>query len=324
MKGIVVGSANTDLIIHVDKLPSLGNTEVGHGFTRGPGGKGANQAVCLSRLGVDTHFVGRFGKDEFSSLLLEDIKNYGLNLKYSVIDEKHQGGVVFIVVDKTGNNTMIADFGSNLYLSSDDVNNASKLFEEADLLLLQFEVSEDANKKAISLAKRNSCKIILNPAPFRIFDPDVLQYIDVLTPNLFELNQILKYLKGRNIVPQDTSDVQLIENGAQILIDRGVKHVIVTLGSRGCIYVSKNKKYRFGTFKVDPVDSTAAGDVFTSAFAFRYVKGDNIEDAIRFASAASAIAITRKGAIKSIPNLDEVEDFLRYNRIKPFKERDKV
>ena len=319
MRGIIVGSANTDLIIHVDKLPALGNTEVGHGFTRGPGGKGANQAVCLAKLGVNTHFIGRFGKDEFSSILIEDIKSFGLNLKYSVIDERHQGGVVFIVVDKTGNNTMIADFGSNLYLSSDDVGNAAKLFEEADLLLIQFEVSEDANKKAISLAKKNGCKIILNPAPFKIFDPDILPNIDVLTPNMFELNQILNYLKGQEVVPEDAEDIKFIEDGARFLIDKGVKNVIVTLGSRGCIYVNDKDSLKFGTFKVDPVDSTAAGDTFTSAFTFKYVQGDSIEDAIKFASAASAIAITRKGAIRSIPTLDEVEDFLRYNRIRPFE-----
>ena len=240
-------------------------------------------------------------------------------MKYSVIDEKHQGGVVFIVIDKTGNNTMIADFGSNLYLSSEDVNNASRIFEKADLLLLQFEVSEDANKRAISLAKKNSCKIILNPAPFRIFDPDILPNIDVLTPNLFELNQILKYLKGEETISEVDNDVKLVEEGAEYLVERGIDNVLVTLGSRGCIYVNKNNRYRFGTFKVDPVDSTAAGDTFTSAFAYRFALNDSVEDAVRFASAASAIAVTRKGAIRSIPTIDEVEDFLRYNRIKPFK-----
>ena len=319
MKGAVVGSANTDLIIHVDKLPSLGNTEVGNSFTRGPGGKGANQAVCLSKLGVNTYFIGRFGKDEFSSILLEDIRNYGLNINYSVIDEKRQGGVVFIVVDQTGNNTMIADFGSNLYLSSDDVKNASKVFENVNVILLQFEVSEDANKKAISLAKKNGCKIVLNPAPFRIFDPEILSSIDVLTPNLFELSQILKYLHGEDVISPDTNNIVAIEKGAESLIERGVKHIVITLGSRGSIYVNQKFKRRFGTFKVDPIDSTAAGDVFTSAFAYKYVEGESISEAIRFASAASAITITRKGAIKAIPTIEEVEDFLCYNRMKSFE-----
>ncbi len=319
MKGIVVGSANTDLIIHVDKLPALGNTEVGHGFTRGPGGKGANQAVCLSQLGVDTHFIGRFGKDEFSSILIEDIKSYGVRLNYSVIDEKRQGGVVFIVVDKTGNNTMIADFGSNMYLSAEDIENAEKLFDDADLLLLQFEVSEEANKKAISIAKRNDCRIVLNPAPFRIFDPEILSNVDVITPNLFELSQILKYLEGKDIVKQDEMDIDRIEKAARILLERGVSCVVVTLGSRGCLYLDKSEVRKFGTFRVQPVDSTAAGDTFTSAFALKYTEGKSIDDAIRFASAAAAIVVTRKGAIKSIPTIEEVEDFLQRNRIQKFQ-----
>ncbi len=319
MKGVVVGSANTDLIIHVDKLPALGNTEVGHGFTRGPGGKGANQAVCLAQLGVDTHFIGRFGKDEFSSILIEDIKYFGVHLEYSVIDEKRQGGVVFIVVDKTGNNTMIADFGSNMYLSSSDIENASKIFSGAGLLLLQFEVSEDANKKAISIAKTNGCKIILNPAPFRIFDPEILSNIDVLTPNLFELSQILKYLEGKEIVDSTEKDVKKIEDSARLLVERGVSSVVVTLGARGCIYVDSDKVIRFGTFRVNPIDSTAAGDTFTSAFAIKYAEGIPVEDALMFASAASAITVTRKGAIKSIPTLEEVEEFLQRNRVQKFQ-----
>ena len=319
MKGIVVGSANTDLIIHVDKLPSLGNTEVGYGFMRGPGGKGANQAVCLSKMGVDTHFIGRFGKDEFSNILIDDIGKFGIHLTYSVIDEKRKGGVVFIVIDKTGNNTMIADFGSNMYLSAKDVENASKLFEDADILLLQFEVSEDANKKAISLAKKNHCRIILNAAPFRIFDPNILDGIDVLTPNLFELSQMLKYLEGREYLSPDEKDVEKIIEAARVLLSRGVTNIIVTLGSRGCIFVSRDVIKKFGTFKVVPVDSTAAGDTFTSTFAYKYTEGSSIDEAIRFASAASALAVTRKGAIMSIPTYDEVEEFLKKNRIRNFQ-----
>lgn len=319
MKAIVVGSTNTDLIIHVDTLPSAGNTEVGHGFRSAPGGKGANQAVCLARLGAGTSLIARFGKDEFSRGTLENIERKGIDLSRCVIDEKHRGGIVFIIVDRNGDNTMFADLGSNLFLNGSDIENAEALFTGADLLLLQFEVSDGANKKACELAEINNVKIVLNPAPVRKFDKDIFDHVDLLTPNMHELSWILEYTEGRSIISPDEKDTGKIGKAAGRLTAYGIGHVLVTAGKRGCIYVTPADVRTFGTYRVKQVDSTAAGDAFTAALALKFAEGMEITDAVRYASACAAITVSREGAIPSLPDSDEVEGFIMKNRIMEFE-----
>ena len=319
MKAIVVGSANTDLTIHVDSLPSLGSTEVGFGFKSGAGGKGANQAVCLSKLKAETYFIARFGKDDFSSVLLEHIARYGINLSYAVIDEKHRGGVVFIVVDRTGNNTMIADLGSNMFLDGADVEHARDAFTGADLLLLQFEVSHSANLRACEIASARKTKIVLNPAPVKKFDTSYLKYVDVLTHNLFELSQILYHIEGRVVVSRDEEDAARVGAAAQRLTAHGVRHILVTMGARGSIHADVEKIERFGTYRVKQVDSTGAGDAFTAAFACKFAEGLDVPDAVKYASACAALTVMREGAIPSIPDGDEVKDFMAKHRFGGFQ-----
>jgi ribokinase len=283
------------------------------------GGKGANQAVCLSRLGAQTHFIARFGKDDFSTLLMDDISRRGVSLSHAVIDSKRHGGIVFILIDKTGNNTMIADFGSNLFLNEHDIANAKDLFREADLLLLQFEVSDSANKKACELAKGNNMKIVLNPAPMKEFDTSILKVVDVITPNLFELSRILKLVEGKEVITIDGKDARTIAQAAQKLIHHGVKHVLVSLGQRGSIYVDSENIKMYGTYRVKQVDSTAAGDTFTSAFALKFAEDSSIDDAVKFASAGAALTVTREGAIPSLPSRDEVDSFIKENTFQKFE-----
>jgi len=319
LKAIVVGSANTDLIIHVNNLPSLGNTEVGDSFKSGPGGKGANQSVCLSKLGTKTHLISRVGKDEFSSILLENIRRCGVKIDNVVIDEKHKGGIVFIIVDKTGNNTMIADFGSNLFLSEEDIEKASETFKDADLLILQFEVSEKANKRAIEIAESNDVPVVLNPAPMKKFDLSILNKINVITPNLFELYKISSFMEKSPCINSNENDVTKIIQSAKKLIDYGVKNVVVTLGKRGSIFVCKDYINTYGSFDVKQIDSTAAGDAFTASFATKFVEKRDIDQAINFATACAAISVTREGAMPSLPDLYEVEEFMSKNKIKRFE-----
>jgi len=318
MNAIVVGSANTDLIIHVDTLPALGDTEVGYGFKNGPGGKGANQAVALSRLGAGTSFVARFGKDEFSSLLIETIQKYGVTLKYAVIDEKQRGGVVFILVDKAGNNTMIADLGSNLHLDAADIENAREAFTDSALLLMQFEVSESANKKACQIAVEKGLKIVLNPAPMKEFDTSILRFVDVLTPNMFELSRILRLIHGRDVLSDYERDAETIGDAARSIVDFGVGHVLITEGERGCIHVDGKSVRCFGTYRVKQVDSTAAGDAFTAAFGLKFAEGKDIGEAVRFASACAALTVSREGAVPSLPYREEVEAFMKENILTQF------
>jgi len=315
MNAIVVGSANTDLVIRVDRLPAAGNTAVGHGFKSGPGGKGANQAVCLARLGVNTRLVARFGNDGFSGLLRQEISRFGVDLSSAVIDGTRNGGIVFIILDSCGNNTMVADLGSNLHLDADDISHASGLFEDSDLLLLQLEVSDSANGKAAAYARKHGLKVVLNPAPMREFDVSILENIDVITPNMQELEALLRNLKGDSPVCAGEKDCAKIADAARQLFTFGLKEIVVTLGKRGSLLVKEDLFTSFGVYRVKQVDATAAGDAFTAALGYMYALGNDIADCIPFASAAAALAVTRAGAAPSIPALRDVRDFLKRNRV---------
>jgi len=315
MRAIVVGSANTDLIIQVDELPPVGDTRIGHSFKSGPGGKGANQAVCLARLGAETHLIARFGWDGFSSLLREAIGEHGVDLSSSVIDRETMGGVVFIIVDEGGNNTMVADLGSNLSLSPDDVSRGEALFEGAELLLLQFEVPEDANLRACNLAREHGVKVIMNPAPMRRFNTELLGLVDLFTPNVPELAKVLELLEGREVIDPGERNLRTIGRLAARLRKHGARNIVVTAGSAGCVYVSQDGTKQYGTFMVHPVDSTAAGDAFTAALSLRYAETEDIDGSIPFASACAAITVTRSGAIPSLPSRQEVEEFMQNNRL---------
>ena len=213
---------------------------------------------------------------------------------------------------------MIADLGANLFLDEHDIENARELFTDADVLMLQFEVSENANKKACDLAKKNGMKVVLNPAPMKKFDSSILKNVDVLTPNLFELSRILQLVEGKNVLSPEEKDTAKIAEAAAKLTELGIKHVLVTLGERGCVHADSRGVQMYGSFRVKQIDSTAAGDSFTSAFALKYAEGDEIENAVKFASAAAAITVTREGAIPSVPSRDEVEDFLKEHTIRKF------
>jgi len=313
MNAIVVGSANTDLVIYVDRLPAEGNTAVGSGFKSGPGGKGANQAVCLAKLGVKTHLIARFGNDGFSSLLRQEIARLGVDLSPAVIDRERNGGIVFIILDKKGNNTMVADLGSNLLLDADDIGRVLELFSDSGLLLLQLEVSDSANSKAAEYARTHSLKVVLNPAPMRPFDTSILEKADIITPNMQELESLLRNLKGKSPIEFDEKDPEKIADAARELFTFGMQEVVVTLGKRGSLLVKEKNSLLFGVYRVDQVDATAAGDAFTAALAYMYALGSDSAECIPFASAAAALTITRAGAVYSLPTLQEVNEFVKKN-----------
>jgi ribokinase len=315
MKAVIVGSANTDLIIQVDELPPPGDTGLGRDFRSGPGGKGANQAVCLSRLGVETHLIARFGGDGFSSLLREAIESHGVDLSASIIDGERMGGVVFIIVDRDGNNTMVADLGTNLSLCGDDIQEARALFEKADFLLLQFEVPDEANLRACELARQNGMSIVINPAPMRKFAAGLIEAADLITPNVQELSELLEHTEGKRIIEADERNLGRIAEAASRLITHGIRDVIVTVGRRGCVHVSEKQRRMYGSFNVKQVDSTAAGDAFTAALALRYSETGSLDESVPFAAAAAAITVTRPGAIPSLPDRHEVEEFMKNNRM---------
>jgi ribokinase len=304
--------------MRVNTLPRPGHTAVGDGFASGPGGKGANQAVALARLGARTALVSRFGSDEFSGLLGSHLLEQGLDLSCAVSDRELHGGTVFIIVDADGNNTMIADLGSNLALNGKDVKRASALFDQADVLLLQLEVGDEANLQACRMARERGIRTVLNPAPQRLTNRKILGSVQLITPNLQELVQLLEVLEEPSPIDSFEKDEAGIAKAAARLLEHGPEMVVVTAGKRGSVVVEREGWRSFGTFPVSQVDCTAASDAFTAGLSLRYAQGADAESCVRYASACAAITVSRSGAIPSLPSADEVERMLGESAISEF------
>ena len=301
-KGVlIVGSSNLDLVVMVKRFPKNGETIFGNKFEMFPGGKGANQAVCASRLGCKTTFIGKMGNDEFREKLSLIMIESGVDLSNLFTDENENTGTALITVDSNGQNQIIVISGSNMKLSPKEVESKSSVFAEASVVLTQLEIPIETVMKSAELAKENASIFILNPAPAMQIPDSLFPLIDYLTPNESEL----EILSGIKII-----DDASIENALNVLIDKGVKNVIVTLGKKGAMLMNKAVKKYFQARKVEVVDSTAAGDAFNGAFASSLSEGNSVEDAIEFANKIASISVTRMGAQSSLPYYNEIKDLL--------------
>ena len=307
-KVVVIGSANIDLIMRIERVPQTGEILTNGKFSTACGGKGANQAVALARLGANVEFIGRFGRDPFGEILLQNLKDSGVSVSNIVRDPEYHTGTVSILVDAQGENTMVADFGSNLQLCPDDIEKAADSIQKSDLVLLQCEVPESPNFCALSIAKDAGIPVIINPASIIPSSLDMLKGTYLITPNLVEV-EALADLTGRNL-SSETDPFRKAEEAAQSLIDAGIERIVVTIGSKGSVCVTPEIKKHFGTFSTNQVDATGAGDSFTAAIAYGVATGQSIEDSVVLASATAAIAVSRLGAQPSFPIIDEVQAFL--------------
>lgn len=303
---LVVGSINMDLVIKAKAIPKPGETISGGTFYKAYGGKGANQAVTVARLGERCYFVGRVGKDIFGKELKENLIKNSVNIDYLVEDEENPTGVAFIMVDSDGENSIIVAPGANRFLTQDDVERSLPIMSKASVLLTQLEIPVETASYTLKLAKDHNITTILNPAPAREIEPDILSLVDIITPNESEL----KILTG--IEPQDKEDV--LKAGKKLL-QYGVKTVIVTLGAKGAMIIDNNLELHIPAIKVSAVDTTGAGDVFNGALAVRLAHQDPIEKAVRYAVISAGISVTRRGAQTSIPTLEEVNQFIRKEMI---------
>lgn len=307
-KVVVIGSANMDLIMRIERIPKRGELLTDGKFSTACGGKGANQAVALARLGAYVEFIGRIGQDPFGEILLQNLANEGVSIAHIVRDSEYHAGTVSILVDAGGENTMVADFGSNLQLCPDDIERAADAIRKADLVLLQGEVPESANLCAISRAKETHVPVIVNPAPMSLSSLDLVKEAYLITPNLGEA-EALAGLAGKGL-SAETDPFRKAEEVAQSLIDAGIERIVVTIGSKGSVYVAADIKKHFGTFPTTQVDATGAGDAFTAAIAYGIAAGQSIEDSVGFASVTAALAVSRLGAQPSFPTINEVQAFL--------------
>jgi len=307
-KVVVIGSANIDLIMRIERVPKTGEILTNAKFSTACGGKGANQSVALARLGANVEFIGRFGQDPFGEILLQNLEDAGVSVSNIVRDPEYHTGTVSILVDAQGENTMLADYGSNLQLCPDDIEKAADSIRKADLVLLQCEVPESPNLCALSIAKDGGIPVIINPASIIPSSLDMLKGTYLITPNLGEV-EALAGLTGKS-PSSETDPFRKAEEAAQSLIDAGIDRIVVTLGSRGSVCVSPEMKKHFGTFPTTQVDATGAGDAFTAAIAYGVAIGQSIEDSIGLASATAAIAVSRLGAQPSFPTIEEIQAFL--------------
>ncbi len=299
---VVVGSSNTDMIVRVERIPRPGETVIGGVFSTAAGGKGANQAVAAARAGGKVALVGRVGWDMFGDQALEGFDRDGIDTRHMVRDEGAPSGVAFIVVDSRGENSIAVASGANANVSPADAEAARELIEGAEILLMQLEIPLETVRAAAEAAAAQGVTVILNPAPAQPLDDAFLRCVSILTPNETEA----ELLTG---IPVE--DEASAARAADALRARGVDIVLVTRGSGGVFAAAPEFRGNIPCFPVDCVDTTAAGDVFNGALAVALSEGRDLREAVRFASAAAAISVTRLGAQPSAPKREEIEAFLR-------------
>jgi ribokinase len=297
---VVIGSSNTDLVVRARRIPAPGETVLGGSYMTAAGGKGANQAVAAARLGAEVAFVGRVGRDTFGDAALAALREEGINTELVARDESAPSGVALIVVDEQGENAIAVAPGANDHLGEADVDRARVRIAAADAVLLQLETPIATVAHAAQVAHELGVRVMLNPAPAEPLGGDLLAHVTVLTPNEGEA----RLLSGMRVDDADSA-----ERAARALCGRGVANVVVTMGAEGAVFMSESGVGRVAGASVRAVDTTAAGDAFTGALSYALAAGRPLSDAVRFASTAGALAVTRAGAQPSLPTRDEVEAF---------------
>lgn len=301
-KILVIGSLNMDFVIEVDKMPLPGQTVLGKRFSLSPGGKGANQAFAAGKLGANVSILGAVGNDEYGRKLLQNLNSVNVNVDNVITTDDANTGCAFINVDDTGENNIVVVGGANRLITKEIIDENINLITESDIIIVQLEIPLDVVGYAVKLAKENNKFVILDPAPaVSDLSDDLLSNIDIIKPNETEI----QILSGIEIKSNED-----IVTAARILIDKGVKNVIVTLGKDGSVLIDKNHVKYFSALDVETIDTTAAGDSFTAALAKALLEDKNLDDAISYAHIVSSIVVTKKGAQSSIPSQIEINEFI--------------
>ena len=295
---VVVGSSNTDMVIQLDHIPRPGETILGGRFVMAAGGKGANQAVAAARAGGDVTFVARVGRDMFGDNVLAGFQKDGIRVDHVLRDKASPSGVALIFVARDGENSIAVASGANGNLSPADVQKARRAIAAASVLVMQLETPLPTVQTAAEIAAQAGVPVILNPAPACPLPDELLKLVSILTPNETEA----ELLTGIQVTDDATAEL-----AADRLLARGVKTVIITLGSRGALVAGDEFHGLVPGFEVKAVDTTAAGDVFNGALAVALARQQPLADAVRFANAAAAISVTRLGAQPSAPKRKEIK-----------------
>ncbi len=297
----VLGSINMDMVAVAPYMPKNGETLTANKYYTNPGGKGANQASAIAKLGGKVKMIGKVGDDAYGPVMRDNLAFYGVDVEDVTVAENCNSGVALIIV-VDGDNRIILDPGANFKVSKEDVDKGLSKAKSGDILIMQLEIPIQIVTYAADVAKQKGMTVILNPAPAVKLGQDLLCNVDIITPNETET----EILTG--ISPDSEVELAL---AVKEYYKYGIKNVVITMGSRGAIVTYGNNIVPIEARKVKAVDTTSAGDTYVGAIAVKLDAGVDIVSACKFASVASSITVTRAGAAQSIPTLEEVEQIMR-------------
>ena len=302
---LVIGSANVDFILRIPRFHKAGETITGENLTTAFGGKGANQAIAVKRLGGEVTFLTAMGEDAHGKAYRKYLVQNGFNRKFLLTDRKMPTGMAFIEVVPEGENRIIVSPGANRTLSPLHLKKAAKIWAGVRVFVAQLETPLETVQAGLEMARRRGILTILNPAPARSLSSRTLSKVDFLVPNETETQEIT----GKRINGEED-----LAKAAAKLLGRGVKNVVITLGGKGVFFKNRYEEIRMEAFRVKAVDTTAAGDAFVGALAWGLAEGRDVEDVLLHANAAGALTATRLGAQPSLPTIAEVRKFQRDRR----------
>jgi len=297
----IIGSSNTDMVVKAERLPAPGETILGGTFLMNPGGKGANQAVAAARLNGSVTFVANLGNDLFGQQAYEQFRQENINVRFISFDPVHPSGVALINVDANGENCIAVAPGANGNLSPDLLKSFFDFITAPAMVLVQLEIPIPTVEFIIEQCSARSIPVIVNPAPANRIADDLWQHVFVITPNENEA----EFLTGITI-----TDDASARKAAQAFHHKGIKNVILTLGKRGAYWSDGNNQGIIAAPSVTVSDTTAAGDCFSGALAVALAEKKSLADAVRFASAAASISVTRMGAQSSMPSRKETDEII--------------
>lgn len=298
-KIIVIGSSNTDMVVRSERLPRPGESVIGGGFMMAGGGKGANQAVAVARMGHRVIFTAALGRDMFGDAAVSSYQRFGIDTSY-IVRKDAPSGVALIMVDSAGQNSISVALGANNSLSTEDIRGVLEQVEKDDIVLLQLEVPMATVDAAVDIAAAKGARVVLNPAPAAVVSEQTLSKLYLITPNQTEAQT----LTGIEVKDEATASL-----AAQVLCSRGVGRVVITMGNLGAYLYEEGRGEIIEARNVAAVDTTAAGDVYNGALCAALAEGKSLREALAFATKASAISVTRVGAQPSVPTREEVDNF---------------
>ena len=295
---VVLGGINMDLVGTTENMPAPGETVFGQSFHTAPGGKGANQAVAAARLGAEVRMVGRVGRDEFGPALLDGMRREGIDVSGVATDPGNPSGIAMILLDGRKENYIVAIYGANLACDDEQIKAAEAALDGADVLLMQLEMPLEVATEAARMAKGRGVRVVWDPAPALEMGRDAYALCDLLTPNQVEA----EFLSGISVADLDSA-----RDAAGKLVGEGVSACVVTMAESGAYFATMDDDGFVPAYDVKTTDTVAAGDAFSAALGVALAEGRSLNEAVKYASAAGALAVTKRGAQEAMPYRREVD-----------------